>query len=155
MAVNATLLISGSEVANKLATSPLMLVVYVVIAAPAIASIVYYRGKPGGRVKVTVAVVASLLAASVVAVIDYTMVDRSLYYGAWLSDGDVHVRYFGRSVYTVSLCKANVSLLTWSEARGLLKIRTFGVSDPTAGVHMGRYKLSDGSNGYVVIVGRA
>jgi hypothetical protein len=152
---NATaLLVKGAEIDRMLETSPLMLIVYASTIIPLIAIIVYYRSKPGGRAKARIAAATLVALIALLVVIDLAAVHPGEYYGAWISDRTVNVKYYTDNVFSADLCKANITLVTLDKALDMLEIRTNGISDPTSNIHMGHFRLYDGSKGDVIIIGR-
>jgi hypothetical protein len=152
---NATaLLVKGSEIDRMLDLSPLMIVVYATTIVPLAALIAYYRSKPGGRAKARIAAATLIALLAILVAVDVATVHPSEYYGAWISDETINVRYYTSDVFTANLCKANITLVTLDKALRMLRIRTNGISDPTNNIHMGHFRLHDGSKGDVIIIGR-
>ncbi|MCE4599984.1 MAG: hypothetical protein F7C38_00250 [Desulfurococcales archaeon] len=153
---NATLalVIKGSEINLMSATSPLMITVYAATMLPLIGLALYYRGKPGGRAKVKLLLVALIAVAVIYLGVSLATAQWNKYYGVWVEDETIHARYYGGSTFEGDLCRVNITLTTVDHARKLLSIRTNGVSDPSLRLYMGHFKLKDGSKGDVLIIGK-
>ncbi len=145
---------SGAKIASILASSPLMIVVYIVVIIPLVAGIIYYRRKPEERAKLIVLAVVLVGVVGLIFALNYVAVNRSLEYGAWINGTKIYVRYYDNDVFMTSICKANISLLTVDQAKGLLSIRTNGISDPTVDIDMGHFRLKGGLKGDVIIIGK-
>ena len=154
---NATvsLTMSGAKIASLLASSPLMIVVYIAVIAPLVAGIFYYRKKPGERAKLIVLAVVLVGVVGLIFALNYVTVNRSLNYGAWVNGSKIYVRYYDNDIFVVNVCQANISLLTKEQAKSLLSIRTNGISDPTVDVNMGHFRLKNGLKGDVLIIGKS
>ncbi len=146
-----SLLIKGSEIFSLEIKSPIMIIVYVATIVPMFIAVLYFRAKGRrGQAKVVVAVLVAVLL--LVVGLQFFLVNRSLYYGAWINGTTIHVRYYDDDVFSANVCEANLSIVSVKSALNLLSIRTNGIADPTSGLYMGHYKLNNGDKGDVIVI---
>ncbi|MEB3851467.1 MAG: hypothetical protein LRS49_02645 [Desulfurococcales archaeon] len=150
--------IAGSELFRAVLASPLVLAIGASTAAGAAALALASRrglripGMPETRRA------AYLLAAAIIAVYAVVVPAAAYYsarpgldYGVWVDGANVTVRFYGTATVSFNLCNATLNLTDTQRALSMLSVRTNGLSDPTAGVHMGYYKTKSGARAYVIV----
>jgi len=148
--------IPGSQVIHAQITSPLTIIVLVVVIAITPLALYLGRRRRGLPTKAVIALTLAVIVpvAGIIIALPYTTAKPDLDYGAWLEGHMLEVRFYSSKVVEFNLCNTNVSLIDRSELGHLLKYRSFGVGDPLAGIDLGYFKTRDGRTAYVVVVGK-
>ncbi|MEB3845026.1 MAG: hypothetical protein LRS48_05025 [Desulfurococcales archaeon] len=147
--------IPGRELFIKEILSPLILAVIIVTIVPFIAYYFYMKrtGATDRRAaRARLGLVIAILTIMVVVGINYYTFKPGTTYGLELSDGKLVFHYYENRVATYNVCKATIKLIDVDTAKHMLKIRTYGTSDPTVGIYAGEYILTNNSRAHVLIV---
>ncbi len=150
-------LVPWTEISRMLLLSPLILAVSALVAVLGLATI---RGvlplltrrllsprarRILGAASIVVAVLLPFTAA-------FLTVTPGASYGVVLEDHTLRVYFYQDDYVEYDACRANLTLLDPEEAKSLLKLRTYGTSDPSTGIDMGYYKLATGEEATVIIL---
>jgi hypothetical protein len=156
--------VPGSHIFWLTVLSPLSLAVdLITVGSVALIALIIKKLPPGGRGVLRapgwarrhawlLVLIVLVLDIAIIFTASYVTARPGLDYGIWVEGRNVTVRFYENKVIAFSVCDASFNLTSTSKALGLLRIRTNGLSDPTAGIHMGYYKTVDNHRAYVIVL---